>query len=1771
MKILFKHLNLVLVGVLMFSIFGFTPTKATDISSPVSIQGGGYSEINFNIKNSKIYHDGQLHIQASNGDAGSDMYLKANHRIHIQSGDLYFMRNYDYWPNSQSRIYDDGQFHIATDDYLYLDGPTITYVLNKMVVGGDTTFMGNVGIAGGLSFSGDFNLNGHNIINVNEADINDLNVATSINTVALTATGMSSLNDLYVNGTSTMIGALDLRAGVANSSGDVTVNDNLLVTGGANINGNIWNSTSSVNINDNLVVTGTSDLRGVISNTTGDIVLGDNIAVTGMSDLQNSIWNSVGNVTVSDYLTVDNLAYLNGGINVNSGAFTVDTVGNLTVSGTSNFKDAIYNSIGALTINDHANVLGDLRVRNIYPEADASYDIGNSTDQFRALYLDATGGAYVGDVATGYIALNNSGLYSYGDYTTYIGSQNHDVQIAPNQNILLYPGSGDIFTYNLVPDSDDVYNIGNSSGRYVNQYLSNASYVGNTSGSYTRYGSSGPSAYGTNLFLYSDGSVTANPAGAVYLNPISGNSYSYNFMPNDNLTWDLGSSVYNWLNGYFENVIAYGGYGSGGTTINNTIHTEGNIYTDSGLYVNADDFTVDSSGNTYIAGTLEVDGQADFDGNVDANNGIDVTSGNLNVDLGDFNINGGYLGGGATIYHNGDIATNERGYFDGMIFVGDYMGNNINIYPNTIYSTGADLTLDGTNDIYLNGNNLFLYPDSALTHSYSIVPDGTGYYNGDASHVWDYGYFSDLYATTDLNVGAGNFTVNSDGDTYIAGTLEVDNDSYFNDNIHTTNILPNADDTWNIGSDPLRYVEVYLSNNGGVYVGDNKTDYMSYDNNGVMSHGSYDTFIDSQNGNTHIDAGNNTYIDAIGNTEIDAGGYVQVTSGATEDIYLYPGSGNVFTYNVAPNTDSTYDLGSGSRYWANSYIDSLYLNDYLEMNGGNLTINSDGDVYTAGTLEVDDISYLDGGAITNSVTASTGNLALTSSSGNVLVGGGNTVRIVSHGGDITINPSGALNIWSDTYSENIYPSADSTYDLGSSLSYWANSYVDSMYLSNYLEMNGGNLTVDSDGDTYTAGTLDVDGLSSLDGGIDVNGGNFTVATNGDVYALGTLDIDGIATVNNDLYTNNIYPNADSSYNIGAAGNEWYAGYFDGLEVAGGFDAGSGTGTSIGVDINTIGSLFVGGDAEIRGDIVNNDGDVTVNDDFVVTGNSDLNGSVSNSTGNLDLNDNTDITGTLSATGLASLDGGIDTDGVFTVTDVTGDVYTAGTLDVDGITTLNDDATAENIFAAADNTYDLGSAVNAWRNAYIYGIEAGNVNVGGGYGIGGITLDGLTGNGQFGGDMTVDGTSTLAGNVDAQNGLDITGANLSVGGALFSVNVLSGGVTSADTITGLTVSDGAGVSMTGGILTAVTLSDGTLTISAGDLSTTGDLDVGDTTVNTLVDEGTFDVRGDIYNGGGGNVVINDDAVVDGEFYVSGTISDPDSTSVTINDGLVVNGNINLGANTLQGTNAVINFNNFDVAAAGAITIAAGQGLDANAAGTLSMGSANATFVDVAGGYGSTGASFSASGNLQMNGNLTVDGTSTLTSATYADGGLDRSAAASLAIGGTNANAVTISKDATMTTVEGTLNVDEAVTLDNTLAVDDIDSLTATTLLIGKATATKVEIADTGIETEIQGSLDVLEAVTLNGQVTIGDGGDTVTINSSDWDISATGDMSGIGDITADGDVDFSGAISLKVPVLGAAPACAAAGDRGSIYYNTGDLNTYICVDDGIGGYVWDQLN
>src|SRR5262245_42016494 len=88
--------------------------------------GAANNAINFNKVGSKIYENGNLHIATDDNlylDA-STTNVKGTIKVTSTATGTYM----------GSRIYDNAQLHIATDDYLYLDAPQAVNVSNKLVV-----------------------------------------------------------------------------------------------------------------------------------------------------------------------------------------------------------------------------------------------------------------------------------------------------------------------------------------------------------------------------------------------------------------------------------------------------------------------------------------------------------------------------------------------------------------------------------------------------------------------------------------------------------------------------------------------------------------------------------------------------------------------------------------------------------------------------------------------------------------------------------------------------------------------------------------------------------------------------------------------------------------------------------------------------------------------------------------------------------------------------------------------------------------------------------------------------------------------------------------------------------------------------------------------------------------------------------------------------------------------------------------------------------------------------------------------------------------------------------------------------------------------------------------------------------------------------------------------------------------------------------------------------------------------------------------------------
>ena len=169
------------------------------------------------------------------------------------------------------------------------------------------------------------------------------------------------------------------------------------------------------------------------------------------------------------------------------------------------------------------------------------------------------------------------------------------------------------------------------------------------------------------------------------------------------------------------------------------------------------------------------------------------------------------------------------------------------------------------------------------------------------------------------------------------------------------------------------------------------------------------------------------------------------------------------------------------------------------------------------------------------------------------------------------------------------------------------------------------------------------------------------------------------------------------------------------------------------------------------------GDATFNDGMSVTGTStlgvtnvsglasldggiDVDGAftVADSTGNVSTTGtlgagNTTIAGTIDASGLASLDGGIDVDGTFTVADTSGNTNIAGTLTVGNfsIEATNGNTTTTGTFAAGNSTFSgtvevgqlasLDGGINVDDNFTVD--DSGNTVVGGTLGVTGLSTIG----------------------------------------------------------------------------------------------------------------------------------------------------------------------------------------------------------------------------------------------------------------------------------------------------------------------------------------------------------------------------------------------------------------------------------------------------------------
>ena len=435
-----------------------------------------------------------------------------------------------------------------------------------------------------------------------------------------------------------------------------------------------------------------------------------------------------------------------------------------------------------------------------------------------------------------------------------------------------------------------------------------------------------------------------------------------------------------------------------------------------------------------------------------------------------------------------------------------------------------------------------------------------------------------------------------------------------------------------------------------------------------------------------------------------------------------------------------------------------------------------------------------------------------------------------------------------------------------------------------------------------------------------------------------------------------------------------------------------------------------------------------------------------------------------------------------------DVFMYSNLEVTGTTTFNGgtltlgDSASDNVVFGADvdssiipdddNTYDLGSSTQEWRNIYIDGTA---------------NVDALLADTAKIGDLTNDrvviaGTS---GEIEDSANLTFNGSILTTTNVVVTGDTDLGNATS-DTITATGRFDSSLVPSTDN---ARDLGASTLEWKDLYLDGTAHIDTLDVDENAAI-IGTLDANGSKLTVGVGLT----DVIVRGDMRVTGIMSVGNGT-VTIDETTVKTGTSNLhnvgieiaginvlGADTPIGENATI-FNNGNATFAGQITAAT---LDIS--GNIDIdGTTNLDAVDIDGAV-DMASNLTLAGNADFNGNLDVDGTSNL-DAVDIDGAVDMASSLTLA-GNADFNGnldVDGQTDLDTTNIVGTLTVTGDIAADNVTVNGNTVSTSSGNLTLDSnggtvAVSDNITVSGNG---SVTGTFDVDGATTLDG-LTVAEG-------------------------------------------------------------------------------------
>jgi hypothetical protein len=260
---------------------------------------------------------------------------------------------------------------------------------------------------------------------------------------------------------------------------------------------------------------------------------------------------------------------------------------------------------------------------------------------------------------------------------------------------------------------------------------------------------------------------------------------------------------------------------------------------------------------------------------------------------------------------------------------------------------------------------------------------------------------------------------------------------------------------------------------------------------------------------------------------------------------------------ITSEVSNTVDIGSSVYQFKDIYIDGT---GYIDAISGD-TISLTSNASVGGNLTLTG-NYVGSGNFTNTGTGYFG--------GNVTA---NTDLAVNG----TFNAAGDVNLGnatSDTVTfisrvdSSIIPSADSTYNLGSTTEEWQNLYIDGT--AEIDQLNADSVDIDS-------GTID----NTVIGGTTPVAGTFTTLTaNGDAtlnanVTIGNASADNV-TVNATI-SSNLIPTSDDAVDLGSTSNQWRNLYIDGVATVDSLTA-----NTVNIDGGSIDGTVIGANSAVAG-------------------------------------------------------------------------------------------------------------------------------------------------------------------------------------------------------------------------------------------------------------------------------------------------------------------------------------------------------------------------------------------------------------------------------------------------------------------------------------------------------------------------------------------------------------------------------------------------------------